>query len=117
MFLATWAVIYPGRSERIPVINAAGMTVPACTTIADRHQMLWRVRITGKDKAVLNGPMPGSRCGYSSLASTVLDVPLMKSLRGRVRHLAAFAPGVQAVVDRKARQLARASLVRSTVAR
>src|ERR1700686_3046704 len=46
----------------------------------------------------------GWRRGYSLLASAVLGVPLMKSLCRRVRHLATFAPGVQAVVDRKARQ-------------
>src|ERR1700688_1675962 len=46
----------------------------------------------------------GWRRGYSLLASAVLGVPLMKSLRRRVRHLAAFAPGIQTVVDNKARK-------------
>ena len=27
-----WAVTWPGKSERIPVISAAGMTAPAWTT-------------------------------------------------------------------------------------
>ena len=30
-FSVTCAVIWPGRSDRIPVIRAPGMTVPACT--------------------------------------------------------------------------------------
>src|SRR6202163_3053790 len=50
------------------------------------------------------GSKRGWRRGYSSLASAVLDEPLMKRLCRRMRHLAIFAPGVQAVVDRKARE-------------
>src|SRR5450755_1202306 len=51
-----------------------------------------------------SGSMRGWRRGCSCLASTILGVPLVEGLSRRMRHLAIFAPGVQAVVDHKARQ-------------
>src|SRR5215467_8329031 len=51
------------------------------------------------------GWMPGYRRGCSLLFSAISLIPAMKSLLGWVRHLTVSAPGVEAIVDDKTRQM------------
>ena len=39
MCCVTWAVIWPGRSERMPVMSAAGITAPAWSTKGEAGAM------------------------------------------------------------------------------
>src|SRR5689334_20741605 len=67
---------------------------------------------TGPHAAAAGPPSEGgrgsvieSRRGYSSSVSPVRLMPLMEGLRGRMRHLAVFSPGVETVVDDETRQM------------
>src|SRR5580704_8098954 len=59
----------------------------------------------GPPAAGWRGSMRKSRRGCSPLVSAIRAMPAMERLLGRMRDLAMFTPGVEAVVDDEARQV------------
>src|SRR6516162_11588850 len=55
--------------------------------------------------AGFSGPTPGSHRGCSFLSSAIGLIPAMEGLLRRVRYLAVSAPGIESIVDDKARQM------------
>src|ERR1700719_3010928 len=74
-------------------------------TPAGRRRKMEQWAAAAPPSAGLRGSMRKSRRGCSSLISAVRLITAVKCLLGRMRHLAMFSPGIEAVVDHEARQM------------
>src|SRR5271165_785677 len=74
-------------------------------TSAGRRRTMEQSAPAAPAAAGSRGWMREYRRGCSSLVSAIGAMPAMECLLGRMRDLAMFPPGVQAVVDDEARQM------------